>query len=184
MPSLRRGCSSLQDPTITTVAKCCSAPPTPGAMLLYIITNAVLFSFLMTSEGIPHWQMAEWMFGQALGVVAFLLITNVLLLVAGNFMRNAPSIVPDHGADPLPGGPPSWASTRCILGIPMVVNMEVGMPPSGGTQPLCNPPASPRWHYRAHRRGVAMVAPCSVSLLLVTYRPRLVPVVPHQLGML
>ena len=39
-----------------------------SAMLLYIITNAVLFSFLMTSENIPQ-SMAEWITGQGLGVV-------------------------------------------------------------------------------------------------------------------
>ena len=38
-----------------------------SAMLLYIITNAVLFSFLMTSEQIPQ-AMAQWMLDQGLGV--------------------------------------------------------------------------------------------------------------------
>ena len=38
-----------------------------SAMLLYIITNAVLFSFLMTSEQIPQ-AMAAWMLDKGLGV--------------------------------------------------------------------------------------------------------------------
>ncbi|MBP9609293.1 MAG: TRAP transporter large permease subunit, partial [Laribacter sp.] len=54
-----------------------------SAMLLYIITNAVLFSFLMTSEQIPQ-TMAEWMVGQGMGPILFLLMVNVLLLLAGN----------------------------------------------------------------------------------------------------
>ena len=40
-----------------------------SAMLLYIITNAVLFSFLMTSENIPQ-AMAGWIMDKGLGVVA------------------------------------------------------------------------------------------------------------------
>jgi C4-dicarboxylate transporter DctM subunit len=33
-----------------------------SAMLLYIITNAVLFSFIMTNENIPQ-ALADWMLG-------------------------------------------------------------------------------------------------------------------------
>jgi C4-dicarboxylate transporter DctM subunit len=57
-----------------------------SAMLLYIITNAVLFSFLLTHENIPQ-QMADQMIGTGIGVIGFLLISNVLLLIAGNFME-------------------------------------------------------------------------------------------------
>ncbi|MEW6372086.1 MAG: TRAP transporter large permease subunit [Pseudomonadota bacterium] len=101
-----------------------------SAMLLYIITNAVLFSFLMTSENIPQ-QMAAWLTGQGLGVVGFLLVVNVLLLLAGNVMEPssivlimAPILFPvavQLGIDPI------------HFGILIVVNMEVGMchPPVG-----------------------------------------------------
>ncbi|WP_343728753.1 TRAP transporter large permease subunit [Duganella sp.] len=101
-----------------------------SAMLLYIITNAVLFSFLMTSENIPQ-AMAEWITGQGLGVVTFLLVVNILLLLAGNIMEPssivlimAPILFPvamKLGIDPI------------HFGILIVVNMEVGMchPPVG-----------------------------------------------------
>jgi C4-dicarboxylate transporter DctM subunit len=101
-----------------------------SAMLLYIITNAVLFSFLMTSEQIPQ-AMAGWITGQGLGMVGFLLVVNVLLLVAGNVMEPssivlimAPILFPvavQLGIDPV------------HFGILIVVNMEVGMchPPVG-----------------------------------------------------
>src|ERR1700734_3543997 len=59
-----------------------------SAMILYIITNAAVFSWLLTSEQIPQ-SMAEWMTAQGFGIVAFLLVTNVLLLAAGNFMDPA-----------------------------------------------------------------------------------------------
>ena len=101
-----------------------------SAMLLYIITNAVLFSFLMTSEQIPQ-AMAEWMIAKGLGPVAFLLFVNVLLLLAGNVMEPssivlimAPILFPvamKLGIDPV------------HFGILITVNMEVGMchPPVG-----------------------------------------------------
>ena len=101
-----------------------------SAMLLYIITNAVLFSFIMTNENIPQ-ALADWMMGHGLGVIAFLLMCNVMLLLAGNFMEPssivlifAPLLFPvamKLGIDPV------------HFGIIMVVNMEVGMchPPVG-----------------------------------------------------
>src|SRR5205814_3857975 len=48
-----------------------------SAMLLYIITNAVMFSYLMTSEQIPQ-VLAAWMLDRGLGVITFLLVVNVL----------------------------------------------------------------------------------------------------------
>jgi C4-dicarboxylate transporter DctM subunit len=99
-----------------------------SAMLLYIITNAVLFSFVLANENIPQ-QLADWLVG--LGPIAFLLVVNILLLVAGNFMEPssivlimAPILFPvamKLGIDPV------------HFGILIVVNMEVGMchPPVG-----------------------------------------------------
>jgi len=101
-----------------------------SAMLLYIITNAMLFSFLMTHENIPQ-AMAAWITGQGLGVVTFLLVVNLILLAAGNFMEPssivlifAPILFPvamKLGIDPI------------HFGILIVVNMEIGMchPPVG-----------------------------------------------------
>jgi C4-dicarboxylate transporter DctM subunit len=43
-----------------------------SAMLLYIITNAVLFSFIMTNENIPQ-ALADWMLSHGLGMITFLL---------------------------------------------------------------------------------------------------------------
>ena len=101
-----------------------------SSMLLYIITNAVLFSFLMTSENIPQ-AMASWIIDQGFGVITFLLVVNVLLLVAGSVMDPsaivlimAPILFPIAmalGIDPV------------HFGIMMVINMEIGMvtPPVG-----------------------------------------------------
>src|SRR2546421_11126952 len=97
-------------------------------MVLSIITNAVLFSFLMTHENIPQ-EMANWITSQGLGPIGFLLVVNVLLLLAGNVMEPssiilimAPILFPvaiKLGIDPI------------HFGILITVNMEVG---------LCHPP--------------------------------------------
>jgi len=119
-----------QDLKLSQVPKVLLDSASLSAMLLYIITNAMLFSFLMTSENIPQ-AMAAWITDQGLGVVTFLLVVNLLLLMAGNFMEPssivlimAPILFPvamKLGIDPV------------HFGILIVVNMEVGMchPPVG-----------------------------------------------------
>ena len=101
-----------------------------SAMLLYIITNAILFSFLLTSENIPQ-NLAQWIIDQGLAPWMFLLVVNVLLFFAGDFMEPssiililAPIFLPvaqQLGIDPV------------HLGIVMTINMELGMitPPVG-----------------------------------------------------
>lgn len=99
-------------------------------MLMFIIANALLFAHVLTTERIPQaiaeqiisWNMSGW---------EFLIIVNILLLVAGAFMEPtgiililAPILYPiamQLGIDPV------------HLGILMVVNLEIGMvtPPIG-----------------------------------------------------
>lgn len=119
-----------KDLKIQQVGKVLLDSASMSAMLLYIITNAVLFSFLMTSENIPQ-LMASWLTEQGLGPIAFLLVVNLLLLLAGNVMEPssivlimAPILFPvavTLGIDPI------------HFGVLIVVNMEVGMchPPVG-----------------------------------------------------
>src|SRR5574343_1628374 len=101
-----------------------------SAMLLYIITNAVLFSSRMTSENIPQ-AMAEWITGQGLGVVSFLLVVNILLLLAGNVME--PSSIVLIMAPILFPVATKLGINPIHFGILITVNMEVGMchPPVG-----------------------------------------------------
>src|SRR5262249_24879589 len=47
-----------------------------SAMLLYIITNAVLFSFVLTNENIPS-ALADWILAQNLGWFGFLFLVNL-----------------------------------------------------------------------------------------------------------
>ncbi|MBF0306455.1 MAG: TRAP transporter large permease subunit [Alphaproteobacteria bacterium] len=119
-----------RDMRLSDVPKVLLSSASMSAMLLYIITNAVLFSFLMTSEQIPQ-AMAQWILDKDLSVWVFLLVVNILLLLAGNVMEPssivlimAPILFPvamKLGVDPV------------HFGILIVVNMEVGMchPPVG-----------------------------------------------------
>jgi C4-dicarboxylate transporter DctM subunit len=99
-------------------------------MLMFIVANALLFAHVLTTERIPQtiaeaiiaWGMVDWQ---------FLIVVNVLLLIAGMFMEPtgiililAPILFPiatELGIDPV------------HLGIIMVVNLEIGMvtPPIG-----------------------------------------------------
>ena len=153
-----------------------------SAMLLYIITNAVLFSFIMTNENIPQ-ALADWMMGHGLGVIAFLLMCNVLLLLAGNFMEPssivlifAPILFPvamKLGIDPV------------HFGIIMVVNMEVGM---------CHPPVGLNLYVASGitKMGITeltvAVWPWLLSMLcflvVVTYWPDLSIWLPKKLGVM
>lgn len=99
-------------------------------MLLFIIANAMLFAHVLTTERIPH-QIAETIIQWGLSPWMFLIVVNILLLIAGNFMEPsaillimAPILFPiamQLGIDPV------------HFGIIMVVNMEIGMltPPVG-----------------------------------------------------
>ena len=153
-----------------------------SAMLLYIITNAVLFSFIMTNENIPQ-ALADWMLGNGLGVVAFLLAVNVILLLAGNFME--PSSIVLIFAPILFPVATALGIHPVHFGILMVVNMEVGM---------CHPPVGLNLYVASGitKMGITeltvAVWPWLLSMLgflaVVTYWPDLSLWLPRQLGML
>jgi C4-dicarboxylate transporter DctM subunit len=99
-------------------------------MLMFIVANALLFAHVLTTERIPQ-TIAEQIVGMGLQSWQFLIVVNVLLLIAGAFMEPtgiililAPILFPIAsrlGIDPV------------HLGIIMVVNLEIGMvtPPVG-----------------------------------------------------
>lgn len=153
-----------------------------SAMLLYIITNAVLFSFIMTNENIPQ-ALADWMLGNGLGVITFLLAVNVILLLAGNFME--PSSIVLIFAPILFPVAVALGIHPVHFGILMVVNMEVGM---------CHPPVGLNLYVASGitKMGITeltvAVWPWLLSMLgflmVVTYWPGLSLWLPRQLGML
>jgi C4-dicarboxylate transporter DctM subunit len=153
-----------------------------SAMILYIITNAAVFSWLLTSEQIPQ-SMAGWMSAQGFGTVGFLLVTNIVLLAAGNFM--------DPAAIVLIMAPILFPMSAALgvnpvhLGVLMAVNMEVG---------LCHPPVGLNLYVASGITGMGIaeltvavlpwLATMLIFLVMVTYIPALSLWLPHLLGML
>ncbi|HLI98097.1 MAG TPA: TRAP transporter large permease subunit [Bradyrhizobium sp.] len=153
-----------------------------SSMLLYIITNAVLFSFLMTHEQIPQ-EMAAWIIDKNFGVWSFLLVVNVILLAAGNVMDPssillimAPILFPlatKLGVHPV------------HLGVLMIVNTEVG---------LCHPPVGLNLYISSSiaKMGISEItiavlpwlAAMLVFLGLITYVPEISLWLPRLLGMI
>lgn len=101
-----------------------------SAMIMFIIANAMLFAHFLTIENVPQMitnTLLEW----NVNALMFLIIVNILLILAGNFMEPSaiimimvPLLFPVAvalGIDPI------------HFGIIIVVNMELGMisPPVG-----------------------------------------------------
>jgi C4-dicarboxylate transporter DctM subunit len=171
-----------KDLTLRDVPRVLLGSASMSAMILYIITNAVLFSFLMTSEQIPQ-QLTSWMLDKGVNWVTFLIFVNILLLVAGNVMEassivliTAPILFPiavKLGIHPV------------HLGILMVVNMEVGM---------CHPPVGLNLYVAS---GIAKMGITELTiavwpwlltmlifLVVVTFVPEISLWLPRTLGML
>ena len=171
-----------KDMSLKSVSKVLLNSANMSAMLLYIITNAVMFSFILANENIPQ-ELTNWLIDKGLGQIAFLLAVNVLLLMAGNFMEPssimlifAPIVFPvavKLGVDPV------------HLGILMVVNMEVGM---------CHPPVGLNLYVASGltKMGITeltvAVWPWLLTMLtflvIVTYWPTLSIWLPRTLGMM
>lgn len=100
------------------------------AMIFFIIANAVVFAYLLTSEQIPQ-QISSFLLDLDIGKIGFLICVNILLFIMGQFMEPSsvimimvPLLLPiatSLGVDPI------------HFGIIMMVNMEIGMvtPPVG-----------------------------------------------------
>ncbi|WP_395540356.1 TRAP transporter large permease [Neotabrizicola sp. sgz301269] len=152
-----------------------------SAMLLYIIPNAVMFAFILTSEQIPQ-ALSEWIVSLGLGKVGFLLVVNLLLLMIGMVMEPsaivlimAPILYPVAmalGVDPV------------HFGIMLVVNMEIG---------LCTPPVGLNLYVASSlsRLGLTEVTVATwpwlmtalIFLMLITYIPEITLFLPRLLGM-
>ena len=152
-----------------------------SVVLMFIIANAMLFAHVLTTEQIPQ-SITAWVVEQGFTPLEFLLVVNIVLLVAGTFMEPsaiililAPILFPiamQLGIDPI------------HLGIIMVVNMEIGLitPPTGlnlfVTSAVTGMPLT---------RVVRAVSPWLLVMLaflvLVTYVPFVSLALPNLLGM-
>jgi C4-dicarboxylate transporter DctM subunit len=153
-----------------------------SAMLLYIITNAVLFSFLMAHENIPQ-MMGDWILARDFGTTGFLLCVNLVLLLAGNVMD--PSSIILIFAPILHPAAMRLAVDSVHFGILIDANMEVG---------LCHPPVGLNLYVASGISRMSMtdltiavlpwLGTMVLFLAIVTYWPGLSTWLPRVLGMM
>ena len=150
-------------------------------MLMFIIANAMLFAHVLTTEQIPQ-QITAWVVDLGLQPWQFLLVVNIVLLIAGAFMEPsaiililAPILFPiamQLGIDPI------------HLGIIMVVNMEIG---------LITPPVGLNLFVTSAVTGMPLTAVIRAAmpwlmllisfLVVITYVPAVSLALPNLLGM-
>lgn len=150
-------------------------------MLMFIIANAMLFAHVLTTEQIPQ-TITAWVIEMGLQPWQFLLVVNIVLLVAGAFMEPsaiililAPILFPiavQLGIDPI------------HLGIIMVVNMEIGLIP---------PPVGLNLFVTSAVTGMPLTAVVKAAwpwlmlllsfLMIITYVPAVSMALPNWLGM-
>jgi len=148
-------------------------------MLMFIIANALLFAFVLTTERIPQ-VIAEQILSMGMAPWQFLVVVNLLLLVAGNFMEPtgiililAPILFPIAGRlgiDPV------------HLGIIMVVNLEIGMvTPPVGLNLFVTAGITKMSIMEVVRAALPWLSVLLVFLVIVTYVPRLSLALPNLL---
>ncbi|MGA4533315.1 C4-dicarboxylate TRAP transporter large permease protein DctM [Ectopseudomonas chengduensis] len=150
-------------------------------MLMFIIANAMLFAHVLTTEQIPQ-TITAWVVDLGLQPWQFLLVVNIVLLIAGAFMEPsaiililAPILFPiamQLGIDPI------------HLGIIMVVNMEIG---------LITPPVGLNLFVTSAVTGMPLTAVIRAALpwlmllisflMVITYIPAVSMALPNMLGM-
>ncbi|MGK4363198.1 C4-dicarboxylate TRAP transporter large permease protein DctM [Ectopseudomonas chengduensis] len=150
-------------------------------MLMFIIANAMLFAHVLTTEQIPQ-TITAWVVDLGLQPWQFLLVVNIVLLIAGAFMEPsaiililAPILFPiamQLGIDPI------------HLGIIMVVNMEIG---------LITPPVGLNLFVTSAVTGMPLTAVIRAALpwlmllisflMVITYIPAVSLALPNLLGM-
>jgi C4-dicarboxylate transporter DctM subunit len=141
------------------------------AIILIVISNAGLFSWILTMEGVPQ-ALAGWITGISDSPIVFLLLVNLFLFIVGMFFDGgaaiiilAPILVPiasSLGIDPV------------HFGIIMVVNLAMGMitPPVGVNlfvvSQIAKVPLEKLVGYLAPYVGIVII-----DILLLTYLPQI-----------
>lgn len=150
-------------------------------MLMFIIANAFMFAFVLTTLQIP--QMAsEFIVGLGLPVWGFLLVLNLMLLAAGNFMEPTsvvliltPIIFPiamEMGIDPI------------HLGVLMVVNMQIGLvTPPVGLNLFVTAGVAKMSLEDTVRASLPWLGVLLIVLMLITYIPWFSLVLPNAIGL-
>jgi C4-dicarboxylate transporter DctM subunit len=140
-----------------------------SAMIMFIIANAMLFAHFLTLENVPQ-AIAQALVDNHVGMIAFLIFVNIILIIAGAFMEPSaiimimvPLLLPvamKLGIDPV------------HFGIMITINMELGM---------VSPPVGLNLFVTSSLTGIPMkdvvvatlpwTATIFLGLMLVTYIP-------------
>jgi C4-dicarboxylate transporter, DctM subunit len=148
-------------------------------MLMFIVANALLFAHVLTTERIPQ-TIAEHILAVGMTPWMFLLVVNVILLVAGNFMEPtgiililAPIFFPiaTHlGIDPI------------HLGVIMVVNMEIGMvTPPVGLNLFVTAGVTGMNLVQVTKAALPWLSVLLVFLVIITYIPQITLFLPNMM---
>ncbi len=151
-------------------------------MLMFIIANAMLFAHVLTTEQIPQ-TIANWVSTMGFSPWMFLVIVNIVLLVAGSFMEPsavililAPIFFPiamELGIDPI------------HLGIIMVVNMEIGLiTPPVGLNLFVSSAVTGMPITKTIRAALPWLMILLFFLILITYIPNISLGLPKLLGVM
>ncbi len=148
-------------------------------MLMFIVANALLFAHVLTTERIPQ-AITEQIIAMGMEPWQFLIVVNILLLVAGNFMEPtgiililAPILFPiatELGIDPV------------HLGIIMVVNLEIGMvTPPVGLNLFVAAGITGMPIFKVVRAALPWLSVLVLFLIIVTYVPQIALFLPNLL---
>ncbi|WP_341685563.1 TRAP transporter large permease subunit [Limnohabitans sp.] len=148
-------------------------------MLMFIVGNALLFAHVLTTERIPQ-AIAEQIMSAGMSPWVFLLVVNLILLVAGNFMEPtgiililAPILFPisqQLGIDPI------------HLGVIMVVNMEIGMvTPPVGLNLFVTSGVTGMSLMEVTRAALPWLSVLLVFLVIITYVPAISLALPNMI---
>ena len=151
------------------------------ARLLFVIANALLFGWVLTVGELPQ-QAAHWVSTSFSSAWAFLLLLNVTLLILGAIIENAilllilaPMIVPiaeeTFGLDPL------------HIGVVMVFNIMIGQftPPMGMSLFIMRG-ITGHSLTRVSKAVAPFLIPLIIALLIMTYVPESVLLIPRAFG--
>lgn len=142
-----------------------------SAMIMFIIANGILFTFVLTTERIPG-RVTDGLLAANLSPWQFLLITNLLLLVVGCFMETSSAILilapilftigTELGIDPI------------HLGVVMIMNLEIGMvTPPFGLNLFVASGLSGMSVVQVAKAALPTAAVLLTALFLVTYLPQI-----------
>jgi C4-dicarboxylate transporter DctM subunit len=148
-------------------------------MLMFIVANAMLFAHVLTTERIPQ-LMTEQILNAGLSPLMFLLLVNIILIIAGDFMEPTaiililtPVFFPiamKLGIDPI------------HLGIMLVVNMEIGMvTPPVGLNLFVTSAITGQTLVQVLRGALPWMTILVVYLGVITYFPKISTILPDYL---